>query len=114
MNLAEIINHAEKGVFEIVLNDVSQGATIKSEEFCVYKNQIIEVIKVKPLDVNGSFPDNQTTLKWQYSYGRVFETNAGIVSRGTDGGVTTWFTNDDTSTGTPDSAKLYEWVKSKL
>ena len=109
-NLAEIINHDSRGIFEIILNDVSQDPTVKSLEFAVNKGNIIEVIKVKPLDINGEFPDNQITLKWQYSYGRVFETNAGVVSHGTDNNVTTWFTSDGTETGTPDSSKLYKWV----
>ena len=67
-NLAEIINHDSRGIFEIILNDVSQDPTVKSLEFAVNKGNIIEVIKVKPLDINGEFPDNQITLKWQYSY----------------------------------------------
>ena len=112
--LAQIINHNDRKRFEIILNDISQGVTIKSEAFIVNKDNIIEVIKVKPLNVNGSFPDNQVTLKWQYSYGRVFETNAGVVGCGIDGITTTWFTDDDTEEGNPDSAKLYEWVKDKF
>jgi len=112
MNLAEIINHS--GVFEIHMNDVAQDVTIRSEEFVINKDQIIEIIKVKPLDVNGSSPDNQITVKWQYSYGRMFETHAGIVSRGTDNGVTTWFTDDGTSSGNPDSEKFYIWAKERL
>ena len=108
MNLAEII-HYPSG-FEIVFNDLVALAELDQLAITITKENVVEWY----LNDGGRYADGYPRCTYSLTTGEIQETHAAIVSRGVDSGVTTWFTHDNTSTGTPDTQKLYEWVRDKL
>lgn len=108
MNRAQIHNYA--GGFWIQMHDIALSSEVNQSDIAMPKSVITEWL----LNKGGLYSNNMPVCTYTLPSGREYQTHAGVVSRGTDSGVTTWFTDDGTEAGTPDTEKLYLWVKDKL
>lgn len=102
------IEHIGKG-FEVNFNEFATSPEVNQTKFCVLKSSIQEVL----LNKGELYEDGLPILAYTLNSGREYYTHAGVVRSGIDGGVVTWFTDDDTENGTPDTNKLYLWVKDR-
>ena len=108
MNRAEIV-HTNSG-FIIYFNDIATLPEVNQTVLVMPKIAISEWM----LNKASISSNNMQTCTYTLNTGVSYDTHAGVVSRGTDAGITVWFTDDDTATGTPDTQKMFDWIKDKL